>query len=185
MSKRGGRKKHGGRPRSVAERRLSTGPVEGDVRPMETALLARQRIYGLSEDQAKNQYAETALGRLYLAHHITKWQRLAGEKYLALRCDAMKAYRAPQSYMAGNGKSADGDLISDEYVEWCRRVTDGYERALRLISASAPRRELVPLTAVNMIVVEDRDANWLIGDLRVGLDALIGFFGLAEQRVVA
>ncbi len=81
------RKRKGGRPRKAGPRYANGNRKESFVREetekeaRSVVIDARQRIFGMTEDQAKSDLAGTLLGRLYMAKHITKQQFEAGERY--------------------------------------------------------------------------------------------------------
>lgn len=124
-------KKRRGRPRHQADR-TATGR-KSRAKPRENmgeiVLLARQRIHGLTADQAKDPLAETLLGRLFLTNKISEFERRAGETFRDWHGAAMKALKAPDALAKGGGKSADGDLVSDDYVEWAMRAVARWEVA--------------------------------------------------------
>ena len=188
-----------GRPRRDWAVRTPSGRISrAKDNAMDVALAARIRLYGLSEAQAKDQHAVTVLGRLWLSGllrsgdepvKIAEARRMAGEAYVQLRNAAYKAIRAPASLRVGDtrGGEVDLDLLSkeviDAYETWCDRACARWDEARNaLVEFGRQNREIVPLTAVNVIVIEDQDARWLLADLIAGLDVLAGFFGLTKAK---
>jgi len=152
-------------PNGRKRRGKSAKPSE-DVRT--TAVQARQRVYGLTPEQADHEKASTVLGRLWLNQQLTERQRMAGEKYRELYDAHIRATQAPDSLAVSGRLGSGGDQISDEYIEWAVKAEAAYDvHRLALIDNSTEQ-------TVRRVVIEDLEpmehAERVM--LRVGLDRL-------------
>lgn len=145
-----------GRPRDDAAARTRSGRISRARRPKEdprtVALAARRRVLGLPDDLAGHEKAATILGRLWLAGEITESLREAGERYLEIHGEAMRALNAPIGLAVSDGKGANGDRISEDYVAWATRAVARYEVLKSALEAAGALR------IVHTVVVEDAPA---------------------------
>lgn len=111
----------------TASGRISRAQPREDMRLV--AISAREAHTGLPKELAVHEKAETSLGRLWLRGLITGAMREAGEHYARLYGDMLTAIKAPTGLAVGGGKSADGDLITDDYTRWARQVIRAYSEA--------------------------------------------------------
>lgn len=95
---------------------------------METALAARHRVYGVPLDLCKDQYAGSALGRLYLAGVVTEGQREAGQRLYEWHQAAMRALQAPDGLAVTDPGSPHAEA-SGEYIDWAVRAVARWEVA--------------------------------------------------------
>ncbi len=96
---------------------------------MAVALAYRKERYGLTDEQAKDQKACTALGRACLRNFINETEYRAGERYLALWEAELKAVKAPVGLAKAGQAGSGGDVVSEDYIDWTIRAIAAYEVA--------------------------------------------------------
>lgn len=141
---------------------------------MQTVIDYRMQRYGLSEAQAKHQCAATELGRLWLSGRITTDQREAGERWLELHDEMLRAIKAPVGLRKTNLSGDGGDLTTDEYIEWA-------------IGAVAKWKvfEMKGWPCLPHVVIADQPAGEMLDELRMALTILAKRFGIVAQLAVA
>ena len=143
-----------GRPSADVEREPN-GRKKRNPKPQEdmckVAIDARQRVYGIPEEQAKHEKAGTVLGRLWLSGAITTEQREAGEKYLELYNAAMRAINAPDGLAVSDSGGSSGDVVTDEYIAWAIKAVERYEVMKAAIHDLSP----YAIGLVEWVVVND------------------------------
>jgi len=166
----------------------SVGETQREV--VATVLEARQRHYGVTERQAKDDRLGTALGRVAFSGKITADQYAAGEMY----GEIMARNRAVMGLPMDQPRSVTGLLINEgifggsapdhdpALVEKVRRRAAAAMMMLRTADADAPGAvDRKPSTLVHAVVCHEVDAaNWPAADivnLGHGLDALVRLFG--------
>lgn len=166
-----------GRPLDESAPRTLSGRKSRARRPKEdpraVVLEARRRLHGLPEDLAGHEKAGSVLGRLWLACEIDDRLLEAGERYLDIQREAMRAIKAPTG-LAVSARGAAGDQISDDYVVWAVSAVTRYEIMRAALEAASA------CGVVNAVVVEDTpvdaaDRPTLVAGLRalarkLGLD---------------
>jgi len=166
-----------GRPRDEDAPRTASGRKSRARRPQEdpraVVLSARRRVLGLHRDIAGHEKAASVLGRLWLDGALAEPLREAGERYLELHGDAMRALKAPAGLAVTGGAGAAGDAVSDDYVAWAHRAIARYESLKSLLASTGALRVVVH------VVVEDQpiDAAGL-PTLIAGLRALAARLGI-------
>lgn len=188
-----GRKRKTGR-RHPSGKLVQPGSAESQREAMATVLEARQRHFGISARQARDERLGTALGRLAFAGKITPDQFAAAELYgeLIARCNAVMGLPSEQP------RSVTGLLINEgifggsapepdpELVEKIRRQAAGAELMLQTcdqdMQGGAGRR---PSVLVHLLACHDVEAlRWSVADLhnlRMGLEALCRFFRIRRD----
>lgn len=143
-----------GRPRDEAAPRTASGRKSRARRPLEdpraVALEARRRVLGLSRDIAGHEKAASVLGRLWLAGRIAEPLRAAGEAYVEIHADAMRALKAPTGLAVNGAVGTAGDAVSADYVAWAKRVVARYEKLKSGLAAAGA------LSIVESVAIEDR-----------------------------
>jgi len=185
-----GRKRKAGKRYPCGKR--TRAETEKDI--METAIEARQRHYGVTAKQAKDERLGTAFGRLAWQGMITTAQyeagREFGELYRRHHMVMGLPLPAPRS-VAGllvsggifGGSSVEPDRV---LVERLRRrfdaATDALDQCDRDHRCSPGRR---PVILVYRVICVDEDTTvWVaedLGSLRVALNALVRVFRLDRQ----
>ena len=162
---------------------------------MSTVLEARQRHYGVTARQARDERLGTALGRLAFAGSITAEQYAAGEKYGELyhRHHAVMGWPMPFPASVAGILASEGVLggvgapPSCELVEKVRRH---YGAVLSVLDQCDRDRQASPGQAPSVLVYRliciDEDAgSWPHAgrrNLSFALDALAELFGMARDR---
>lgn len=142
-----------GRPRDATAARTMSGRKSRARRPKEdpraVALAARCRVHGLPADLAGHEKAATVLGRLWLSGTITGSLREAGERYVEIHIEAMRALTAPMGLTVSSKTGSSGDGVSEEYVAWATRAVARYRVVKAALEAAGVHR------LVHAVVVED------------------------------
>ena len=189
-----GRKRKAGR-RHPCGKLVQPGKTETLREVTATVLDARQRQYGVTARQAKDERLGSAIGRLAFAGKITAEQLAAAELF----GDLMARNRAVMGLPPIHPHSASGLLLDEgifgrstaeldpDYVEKIRKRAAAALLMLRTAdhdaSGTTGRR---PSVLVHAVVCYEVDAaNWGTADLRNlehGLEALITLFGIDRGR---
>lgn len=137
--------------------------------PKQVAISYRMQRYGLSEDQAKDEHAATELGRLWLLRQISEPEREAGERYLELYEEHLRAIKAPVGLRKSTAGGSSSDEASLDYVDW-------------VIGAVAKWKVFrTNSIALQLVVIEDQPVGGMLVlvELRLALQNLAERFGLA------
>ena len=188
-----GRKRKAGR-RHPCGKLVQPGQGESQRDAMATVLEARQRHFGISARQARDERLGTALGRMAFAGKITADQFAAAELYgeLMARCNAVMGLpneqpRSVTGILINEGIFGGGAPEPDpELVEKVRRQAAGAALMLRTcdqdVQGSTGRR---PSVLVHLLACHDIEAlRWSAADLhnlRLGLDTLCRFFRIRRD----
>lgn len=160
---------------------------------MSTVLEARQRHYGVTARQAKDERLGTAMGRLAFAGHLSADQYAAGQLY----GEIMARHRAVMGLPMDQPRSVTALLINEgifggsapepdpELVERVRKQAASAILMLRTADSDAPGMVgRKPSLLVHALVCQDADAAfWSPADLRNlghGLDALGRLFRISS-----
>ena len=170
-----------GRPRDEDCERTESGRKSRARAPSEdprkTALEARQRVYGVSADDAGQPEAGSVLGRLYLAQAIDEAMFEAGKRYHKLQTNAVRALTGPASLAKGGNGGCGGDEISPDWVDWATGVIGKY-RAFR-----AALVDINAMNTVEVVVVHDMvPLPEMLPALTEGLDSLVQKFGILRAK---
>jgi hypothetical protein len=170
----------------------SVGETQREV--VATVLEARQRHYGVTERQAKDDRLGTALGRVAFLGKITSDQYAAGEMYgeimarnravMGLPMDQPRSVTAlliNEGIFGGSAPDHDPDL-----VEKVRRRAAAAIMMLRTADHDAPGRAgRKPSVLVHAVVCHEAESsNWSAADiinLGHGLDALCRLFRIGRD----
>jgi hypothetical protein len=170
-----------GRPRDEDCERTESGRKSRARAPQEdprkTALEARQRVYGVSADDAGQPEAGSVLGRLYLAQAIDEAMFEAGKRYLALHTNALRALDGPASLAKGGNGGCGGDVISDDWVAWAFAVTSHY----RVMRAALAHIGVVD-TVESIAVYDMEPLPAMLPLLDDGLSLLVQKFGILRSK---
>jgi hypothetical protein len=185
-----GRKRKAGR-RHPCGKLVQPGKAETLREVTATVLEARQRQYGVTARQAKDERLGSAIGRLAFAGKITAEQLAAAELY----GDLMARHRGVMGLPPIHPHSASGLLLDEgifgrslteydpDYVEKIRKRAAAAILMLRTADHDAiPTTGRRPSALVHAVVCYEVDAAaWSDADLRNlghGLDALVTLFGI-------
>jgi len=182
-----------GRKRKPGQRYLCGKRTKQELEKdaMSTVIEARQRLFGVTAKQAKDERLGTALGRLAFRQMISETQYQAGIAFAQLYHHHHTAMGLPSP----NPRSVAGLLINEgiigsapsepvlEVIEKLKRrfrdATDALDICDREHRLSAGRR---PTLVIYRVVCTDEEAmHWKeedLGNLRVALNALVRVFRL-------
>jgi hypothetical protein len=173
-----------GRRKSMAVRHPS-GQIkrtrsERKEETMSPAITARQRQFGVTAAQANDPALGSAIGRLRRAGEITEAQYEAGVEYAKLKERYSRAILAgglgsPADLDRGGGHD-NRDGTDERYVASCRSAYDGMAAARQALAEADPLAQ----RAVDLWVIENQEVHRVIGDLRLGLNALARLFRVSE-----
>jgi len=159
-----------GRPRDGTAVRTASGRKSRARRPKEdpraVALAARSRVFGLPADLAGHEKAATVLGRLWLGGEITGSLREAGESYIEIHAEAMRALTAPMGLTVSSKTGSVGDQVSEEYVAWATRAVARY-RVVKAALETAGVHRIVHAVAVEDLPVLPASRPELIKGLKI------------------
>ena len=160
-----------GRPRKPAVPRTPSGYISRAIvdpteteRIMETALAYRQHQYGLTYAQARDQKAESELGRLALAGRLSPAQYTAGVAYRECSIAARMALEAPDSLVRGNPGSGGHNVPSEAWIASAVAAVARWEVMKEWAKKAHAKRVL------DWLIVEDKPCNsWQVFKARGGL----------------
>lgn len=140
------------------------------------AILMRMRHHRLDYEDARDARAGAALGRLVLKGKIGAELELIGLWYRGVVLNYRRAIRAPEALRRGDG-GAKPIEITPEYEAWAKDATAMHEQMHRwLLKASRRQPHYRMRAALEVIVLEDRDAPDLAESLKAALVAMAPFF---------
>lgn len=176
-----------GRKRNVNVKRTASGRASraGAVPANMEAILTRMRIFGLSEQDARDQKAATFIGRMNLMDKkalISDAQYDAAQTYLELRDKYMRAISAPDASKQSGGATA--GMTSEEHSSWCQSQKAKYDAAIDAVRDEQglhENRGANMWAALEYIVVRDEQHWHMVGDCRLALNALAHHFGLLSK----
>jgi len=188
-----GRKRKAGK-RHPSGKLVQPSGAETQREVMATVLDARQRHYGVTARQARDERLGTALGRLAFGEVITAEQHAAGQKYAEIyhRHHAVMGWPMPfpasvTGILASDGVLGGGGAApGHELIEKVRRhyvavlsVLDQCDRDRQASPGQAPS-----VLAYRLICIDEDAGSWPQADhrnLSFALDALAELFGMARD----
>ena len=189
------RKRKGGRPRKQGAERYPGGQIKHDYREDEkerdtkgTVLDMRQRLYGLSPEDAKSDLAGFVLGRMRLDKAINEVELKAGERYAE---DMARYYRltglaapSPRAQSLFSVRGHDGEVTEEQATS--ARAASNKMMELEGILLRLPNGPRVKTTVFNVCFMDHdnlRDMpSHMFGWLHCGLLALAIHYGLHDER---
>jgi hypothetical protein len=189
------RKRKGGRPRNHDAERYPGGQIKHDYRADEnekqikgTVVDMRQRLYGLSEADAKSDLAGFVLGRMRLDMAINEVELKAGERYAE---DMARYYRltgipapSPRAQSLFSVAGHEGEISSERAAQ--AREASNRRMALETVLLRLPDGPRVKTTVFNVCFMDHdnlRDMpSHMFGWLHCGLRALALHYGLQDER---
>lgn len=173
------------RKADVANRRK----VAWDMQAQEAiapVLEARQRLFGLTPDEARDQRAGSFIGRLCLSGTITRtqyealcaWEDSARQNSMVIAGPKGDAAMDPNRVQGRGGDEIDGvsARIRQRHMAAVKAVQD---KQLEL------RGTANLFAALYECVQRDREHHHLLGDLRAAANALARHYGLEARRAAA
>lgn len=174
-------------------------PDRDEVEAMATALLARERVYGVRLSDVKDQRAGSIIGRLRMMHEarlkagVETPDGLSGPQYeAALKYQEVaeahaRVVCAPKGMVAADLNRVGGPSV-DEAARDVRdaRIERAYREARDAVQhCQNHHRTGVLFAALDLLVLRDKDMPHMYGDLRVVLNALARHFELIDGRDAA
>jgi hypothetical protein len=161
------------------EARPSVEDREREMR--ETGYAARERVHGLSKANSAERHAGHAIGRAFIVGELSREQALAGEEYervqrayaVAIAARGRGASASDYDRMGGYDAS-EGD--EEAYVETCAKARRRMAESRRALLEAGP----FVLLAVDAWTIEDKQVWGLLGDLRLGLNALARLYQVRQ-----
>jgi len=181
-----------GRKRKQAARHPSgqvkkPSPNEAKENAQHVALQARQRVFGLSAEDAPLQEAESLVGRLVLMGMLDDWHWKAALQYeeivrAADRCYLAKGFPSPGDLNRRGGHD-DSDGTEPAYVDACRAAINQANRCHRALRDSgAETDDPFVRGAVDMLVFDGAYNHRFLGAARIGLNALARLLHIPMTR---
>lgn len=150
---------------------------------MAPALEARQRLFGLSEKDAKEGAAGSVVGRLLLNKVIRRDQYDAAKRYLEVRNAYQRAIGAVPDFTQPRDPFAASDDPERAWKAFCGHARKAHDALLKALGdLMASERSPAPMAALDVFLVKDVHEPSLIGPLRMALNALGKHFGLQVVR---
>lgn len=150
------------------------------------ALENRARRLGLSLMDAKDQRSETFIGYLAILgprDGLSDIQYRGLVQYLDLRNDYLRAIKAPAALVDNKIVGRSGDLISPEYVEWCKRVAEAYDWARKAIYAAQNENRTANLwAALDLCIIRGEHHHRMIGDVRTLGNVMVRHWQIARPH---
>lgn len=152
------------------------------------AIAARMRRTGLGEElvainEAGRPNAGTVHGVLALTGAITLDQYEAGEWYLAKRDAYLKAILAKGTAIEPPSPSYKVDDTGG-YLAWCKATRETWAAVLDIVQEASTASRSPIASALDVILCRQQEVHHLLGDLRIGLNAIHRAF-LAGRRKAA
>lgn len=170
---RGRKRKAGPREPNGRPQRRSVGTAEQDA--MRTAIEYRQRVFGISPVDVRDQKAATLLGRLCLSGAVSEAQWQAGEDWLKLVNSVYSAVNAPRGFRTAGSMAL--ALDEDAETERYRLIKARFDAANAAIEEHAPVVERIArMRVLTSVVVNEVDVPTLHGTLRMALNGLVRYF---------
>lgn len=195
MGKRGPKSKHG---RREANGRLSRTPGEVTRRVLDgldaeqrdalsVGLEARQRVFGVSEKDTRDQMAGSFVGRLCQGRGISRAQYEAAVTWLEDVTNYSHVQRSPIEPNAIDLNATRGGVDNYENIARTERVKSRYKGASDAVQDMQNQvRGMGNLFgALDACVKRDLECWHLVGDLRLALNALAKFYGLERAAQAA
>lgn len=177
-----GRKSIQGADRYPGGQIRQVGKAEKESDIMGTVINARQRVFGLSKEEAALPEAGHVIGRLLRENNFAmSAQQGADMKAAALefherrfaldRAMDFRRLGTATNYVDGRGGTPGGQGDEPEYVAACNAAKRAYEPLRRAILECGDPQAM---NALEMVVLEDRmpHSEMMMGALRCGLNAI-------------
>lgn len=146
-------------------------------------ILTRMRLFGLNEKDARDQKAETVIGRMLLTGQLGKLPHSeimynAAVAYLACKHEFQRAVKSPDALRSGTGDSGgEGDEV--EYARRCNSAIAKWEAVNKAVQEEqAIHRHANMYAALDYIVCRNEDFAHMYGDCRLALNAVAHHFGM-------
>lgn len=180
-----------GRPRKSGAKRTASGRLsraagadQENLDPIHT----RMRVFGLSEQDARDQKAATYIGRLCLAGRkanadgITEAQYEAASVWKEAYEGYQRAVKSPDALRSGVGGGDQGE--NDRYAARCQAAIakfDGIRDAVRAEQCLHENKGANMWAALDYLVGRDQQLPHMVGDLRLALNAIGHHMGMMQR----
>lgn len=141
---------------------------EDEKRVMKVAVSARMRVFGLSEGDAKQQFAGSFVGRAHLDGLLSRDQLDAAHTYAQTIMNYRTAIQAPDRLRNGSG----GDLDDQEYTNRCQAAVNRFNDMVRSLREVDRTEGINSLGVLEPAILRDADMHHMIGHLRLALNAI-------------
>lgn len=185
---RAGRKRKPGRrePNGKLSRRVDDKQARRSIdeqAAMQVGKEARQRVFGVSAADSASDQAGTVCGRLCLTGEITGDQLEAAKAFAATYSSYQRAMNSPRPPKAVEiGGITGGGSLNDITPERHTKALKQWDAAKRaLVEANIYHRGSI-YAACDYFALRDEMHLHMLGDLRVGLNALARHYGLVARR---
>lgn len=162
------------RKQSVSFAREPNGRTQRQPKPeeerkvMKVAVNARMRVFGLSEGDAKQQFAGSFVGRAHLDGLLSRDQLDAAHTYAQTIMNYRTAIQAPERIRNGRG----GDLDDQEYTNRCKAAVSRFNDMVSSLREVDRMEGTNSLGVLEPAVLRDIDMHHMIGHLRIALNAI-------------
>jgi len=155
------------------------------------AIATRMRVFGLTEQDARDQKAATYVGRLYLTgefgkkpHSDVMWD--AAQSYIAAYEQFQRAVKSPDALRTGVGGGDQGE--SENYARWCVaaiRKWEAMQDAIRVEQCVFANRGTNLFAALDYLVLRNQEFPHMVGDMRIALNAVAHHLGMLGRKAAA
>lgn len=150
---------------------------------METAISARQRLFGLSEADAKEGAAGSVVGRLLLNKVIRRDQYDAAKRYLEVRNAYQRAIGAVPDFTQPRDPFAASDDPERAWKAFCGHAIRAHGAMMAVVrEVMVSERSPDAAAALDVLLCRDVHEPHLLGGFRVVTNALGKHFGLQVVR---
>lgn len=150
---------------------------------MQVAKEARQRVFGVSEADSATDRAGTVCGRLCLTGEITGDQLEAAKAFAATYSAYQRAMNSPRPPKAVEiGGITGGGALNDITPEQHTKALKQWDAAKRALVEANMYHHGSIYAACDYLALRDELHLHMLGDLRVGLNALARHYGLVARR---
>lgn len=179
-----------GRKRNVNVKRTPSGRASraGAVPANMEAILLRMKMFGLSEQDARDQKAGTFIGRMNLMDKkalISNAQYDAAVEFLEVYDKYKRAIGAPDATKQSGGVG--GGESNEDYARWCQNAKAKYDAAIEAVRTEQgiiENRGANLYAALDYLVCRDEQHWHMVGDVRLALNALAHHFGLQSRSKI-
>lgn len=161
--------KRRGRKRKATDRYPNGQPKkQTEQKIMETAVNARMRVFGLTERDAKQQFAGTFVGRVHMEGDLSRDQLEAAHTYAQTVMAYRTAIQSPERLR--NGRS--GDMDDQEYTNRCKAAESRFNAMVKALREVDRTEGTNCLGVLEPAVLRDADMHHMLGHLRIALNAI-------------
>lgn len=175
--KAGPREPNGRRERNYVVREQEQSAVS-------VAIEARKRIFGMTEQQARQQDAATVIGRMHMEGRLSREQVDTATRVLEVRNAWQRAMGVARDFVEPRPETAgSGQQTPDE---WAKARKDDYAAMKAVIEEACYQyRTRLPEKAIELFVFRDIEAPFMDGELRTTLNMLHRHFFIARRQKAA